>query len=188
MSVSCEDPSFVSLQVFAGLYIVMYGFGGLLAVFVLIKRDHERFPFLTNAFVEKRYYWDLVVTVRKMLFVLLSLFASGSLQLFFGGWLLLTSWMAQSHWKPYKSKLLAKTDTASTWVLLLTVTTGSLYLIGTLQNSKKGTNAAGIVVSVLLVVLNLCALTILAGTAFRRFVKKSAPKKPMEVTLLAAEN
>eukprot|EP00004_Rigifila_ramosa_P010821 TRINITY_DN2292_c0_g1_i1.p1 TRINITY_DN2292_c0_g1~~TRINITY_DN2292_c0_g1_i1.p1 ORF type:complete len:991 (-),score=229.83 TRINITY_DN2292_c0_g1_i1:14-2773(-) len=188
MSVSCEDPSFVALQVFAGLYIVMYGFGGLLAVFMLIKRDRERFPFLTNAFVEERYYWDLVVTVRKMLFVLLSLFAYGSLQLFFGNWILLASWMAQSHFKPYKSKMLEKIETASTWVLLVTVTTGILFFTGTLENSRSDSNTAGIVVSALLMILNFAAIVTFAGSALHRFFRKSTEKRVMEVMLLDAEN
>eukprot|EP00004_Rigifila_ramosa_P013518 TRINITY_DN2999_c0_g1_i1.p2 TRINITY_DN2999_c0_g1~~TRINITY_DN2999_c0_g1_i1.p2 ORF type:complete len:219 (+),score=43.99 TRINITY_DN2999_c0_g1_i1:87-659(+) len=186
MSVSCKDASFTALQGIAATYIVVYGFGGLAAMFFAVKRHRETFPFLTKAFVDECYFWDILVTMRKMLFVILSLFAAGSLQLFFGSWLLFATPVLQSHFKPYKSMDLARADTISAWVLLVTVTTGFLFLNGTLQAETDATNDGGIAVASMLLILNLgVVLWLFAGAAARVIGprRRANQKRQMEALL-----
>eukprot|EP00004_Rigifila_ramosa_P016522 TRINITY_DN3922_c2_g1_i3.p1 TRINITY_DN3922_c2_g1~~TRINITY_DN3922_c2_g1_i3.p1 ORF type:complete len:199 (+),score=54.61 TRINITY_DN3922_c2_g1_i3:524-1120(+) len=164
MSVSCSDPSYVTLRIFAILHLLLYGFGGLLGLFWLMQRDAEAYGFLTKGYKPERFYWDLVVTLRKILFAIVSLFASAPLQLFFGNWILLLSWIAHHFSNPYVSNLLAKMESASLWVLLLTVTTGGLFFNGVLDAGHTD----GLVVSALLIVLNFGAVVIFFILAARK--------------------
>eukprot|EP00004_Rigifila_ramosa_P024978 TRINITY_DN7355_c0_g2_i1.p1 TRINITY_DN7355_c0_g2~~TRINITY_DN7355_c0_g2_i1.p1 ORF type:complete len:1295 (-),score=253.34 TRINITY_DN7355_c0_g2_i1:52-3522(-) len=150
MNLSCGDPSFVALRTFAAFYVAVYGFGGLLAVFFLIKSDPTRFPFLTKDYIPARFFWDLVATIRTMLFVLLALFASASLQIYFGTWILLLSWMFQMRSQINVLPYMDEVERGSLWVLILTITTGSLY-----SGALTGHSQAGAVVALLMMILNL---------------------------------
>eukprot|EP00004_Rigifila_ramosa_P011908 TRINITY_DN2552_c0_g1_i3.p1 TRINITY_DN2552_c0_g1~~TRINITY_DN2552_c0_g1_i3.p1 ORF type:complete len:2043 (+),score=368.09 TRINITY_DN2552_c0_g1_i3:228-6131(+) len=167
MSVDCASSGFVALRAFSALYFVFYGFGGLALVFFLMKKDPNAFQFLTKGYRPDRFYWDLVVTVRKMIFVIISLFASAPLQLFFGTWVLLLSWVSQQIAHPYESNLLRKMDTSSVWVLLLTVTVGMLFYTDVLDGQGVG----GFVVSILLILLNFVAVCIFVFLAARKGLK-----------------
>eukprot|EP00004_Rigifila_ramosa_P010323 TRINITY_DN2215_c0_g1_i1.p1 TRINITY_DN2215_c0_g1~~TRINITY_DN2215_c0_g1_i1.p1 ORF type:complete len:1706 (+),score=295.14 TRINITY_DN2215_c0_g1_i1:34-5118(+) len=159
MNVSCGDSSFKALRVIASIYLVVYGFGGLLGVFLIIKKQPERFGFLTEAYIPSRFYWDLVVTVRKMLFVVLSLFCTSSLQLFFGTWILFLAWVLQSKQLPNRGEFLDDLECGSIWVLLLTVTTGVLFSNGSLSAVAGN----GIAVSILLIIGNFAAVLLIAA-------------------------
>eukprot|EP00004_Rigifila_ramosa_P016510 TRINITY_DN3922_c1_g1_i1.p1 TRINITY_DN3922_c1_g1~~TRINITY_DN3922_c1_g1_i1.p1 ORF type:complete len:207 (-),score=53.98 TRINITY_DN3922_c1_g1_i1:21-560(-) len=179
MSVSCSDSSFATLRAFSIIHLLLYGFGGLLGLFWLMKRNPESFGFLTKGYKPERFYWDLVVTVRKIVFAIVSLFASAPLQLFFGTWILLLSWIAHHFAKPYESKILAKMESASLWVLLVTVTTGMLFytdVLGTDENQGFG-------VSIVLILLNLAAVAIFLFLAALRGWR-GLSQKPTELSSL----
>eukprot|EP00004_Rigifila_ramosa_P020527 TRINITY_DN532_c0_g3_i1.p1 TRINITY_DN532_c0_g3~~TRINITY_DN532_c0_g3_i1.p1 ORF type:complete len:2148 (+),score=347.78 TRINITY_DN532_c0_g3_i1:766-6444(+) len=162
MTVSCKDPAFGVLRIFAILHLVLYGFGGLLLLFWVMRRNPHAFTYLTEGYKPERFYWDLVVTVRKILFVIVSLFASAPLQLFFGTWILLLSWIAHHFAEPYLSNMLAKMESASLWVLLITVTTGMLFYTSALGSAGDG-------VSVFLILLNFGGVTVFLVLAIRKF-------------------
>eukprot|EP00004_Rigifila_ramosa_P027151 TRINITY_DN8719_c0_g1_i4.p1 TRINITY_DN8719_c0_g1~~TRINITY_DN8719_c0_g1_i4.p1 ORF type:complete len:1459 (-),score=250.74 TRINITY_DN8719_c0_g1_i4:47-4423(-) len=162
MTIQCSDPSFIALRAFAAVYFVCYGFGTLLLLYHLLHRYPQHFLFLTYGYKPERFYWDLVVTVRQMLFVVVALYASAPLQLFFGAWILLLSWIAQNNVQPYLKKRVSTMDTLSLWVLLVTVTVGNLFYNGVVNPS----GADGYTVSVLLVLLNFGTVVVLCGLTF----------------------
>eukprot|EP00004_Rigifila_ramosa_P000590 TRINITY_DN1060_c0_g1_i6.p1 TRINITY_DN1060_c0_g1~~TRINITY_DN1060_c0_g1_i6.p1 ORF type:complete len:2311 (-),score=422.95 TRINITY_DN1060_c0_g1_i6:14-6157(-) len=181
ISVQCSDPAYVGLRAFSVLYLIVYGFGGLVLLLFSIRKRPEEFSFLTRGYRAEFAYWDVVVTIRKLVFVVISLFASASLQLFFGTWILLLSWVAHFYFAPYESGLLAKMDSGSLWVLLITVTTGSLYFSGTLGP----TSAAGVAVSVILILLNFATVALFFFFAARKKLKvwrqNTMPAAPAEM-------
>eukprot|EP00004_Rigifila_ramosa_P001835 TRINITY_DN1183_c0_g1_i2.p1 TRINITY_DN1183_c0_g1~~TRINITY_DN1183_c0_g1_i2.p1 ORF type:complete len:234 (+),score=67.55 TRINITY_DN1183_c0_g1_i2:102-704(+) len=154
MSVSCTDPEFVGLRAFGIVYLIVYGSGGLYGLFVLLRRNPDDFKFMTQGYKPKRYYWDIVITLRQILFVVVSLYASAPLQLFFGTWILLLSWAAQQHFRSYERRLPALMDKTSVSVLLITITLGNLFYTNTIHSDGPG----GMAVSVLLILLNLGAV------------------------------
>eukprot|EP00004_Rigifila_ramosa_P022828 TRINITY_DN6320_c0_g1_i1.p1 TRINITY_DN6320_c0_g1~~TRINITY_DN6320_c0_g1_i1.p1 ORF type:complete len:1876 (+),score=264.68 TRINITY_DN6320_c0_g1_i1:886-6513(+) len=179
MTVSCDDPSFVAMQAISIIYLLVYGVGGLLGLFWAMKRNPQAFVFLTEGYKPERFYWDLVVTVRKLVFVAVSLFASAPLQLFFGTWILLLSWIAHHFAHPYESHLLSKMESASLWILLITVTVGGLFFNGVLSTDK----ADGMAVSVLLILLNLGAVSAFLLLAMRKALKMMAGMHKQEKEL-----
>eukprot|EP00004_Rigifila_ramosa_P020538 TRINITY_DN5332_c0_g1_i3.p1 TRINITY_DN5332_c0_g1~~TRINITY_DN5332_c0_g1_i3.p1 ORF type:complete len:3105 (-),score=632.94 TRINITY_DN5332_c0_g1_i3:269-8482(-) len=201
MSVDCTSSAFIALQTFASIYFVVYGFGGLLAVFLLMRRKPENWRFLSTGYHPDKYYWDLVVTLRQMLFVIVSLFASPPLQLFFGTWILLVSWIAESVVRPYKKVLHQKLVFTSIVVLLVTVclllrtsgfffcfltdrralqvTVGNLFYNGVLDSQA----ADGLTVSVLLILLNFSAILSFIGLGATTAIAKYLDKNPKEVEL-----
>eukprot|EP00004_Rigifila_ramosa_P009832 TRINITY_DN2160_c0_g1_i10.p1 TRINITY_DN2160_c0_g1~~TRINITY_DN2160_c0_g1_i10.p1 ORF type:complete len:192 (-),score=62.89 TRINITY_DN2160_c0_g1_i10:77-652(-) len=138
-----------------------------------MRRDRESFGFMTRGYKAHLYFWDVVTTVRKIIIVLISLFASAPLQLFFTTWILLLSWLAQHFFEPYETKegastsLAAKMESASLWVLLITVTIGALFFNGVLNPE----GADGTAVSVLLIILNFAAVSVFLFLAVRKTVK-----------------
>eukprot|EP00004_Rigifila_ramosa_P016512 TRINITY_DN3922_c1_g1_i3.p1 TRINITY_DN3922_c1_g1~~TRINITY_DN3922_c1_g1_i3.p1 ORF type:complete len:207 (-),score=57.72 TRINITY_DN3922_c1_g1_i3:50-589(-) len=173
MSVSCSDSSFATLRAFSIIHLLLYGFGGLLGLFWLMKRNPESFGFLTKGYKPERFYWDLVVTVRKIVFAIVSLFASAPLQLFFGTWILLLSWIAHHFAKPYESEMVTKMESASLWVLLVTVTTGMLFYTDVLGT----TDPDGFAVSILLMLLNLGAILVFLFLAAHKGFKPRSKKE-----------
>eukprot|EP00004_Rigifila_ramosa_P017730 TRINITY_DN4344_c0_g1_i2.p1 TRINITY_DN4344_c0_g1~~TRINITY_DN4344_c0_g1_i2.p1 ORF type:complete len:2179 (-),score=456.78 TRINITY_DN4344_c0_g1_i2:43-6579(-) len=182
MSVSCADPGFVGLQAAAAIYLTVYGFGGLGAVFFMMRRDPDTFKFLTKGYKPKRYFWDLVVTFRKMVFVTVSLLASAPLQLFFGNWILLLSWVAHQHFEPHESAVLHRMEAMSLWVLLLTVTTGMLFYTGVFA-----ADADGLTVSLLLILLNFGAVVVFLLLAAHKALKTLFGEPKSSKTHTAAE-
>jgi len=137
--------------------LVVYGFGGLGFAYYLMKNDPNRrdsFSFLTRGYREEMFFWDLVTTLRKIVIVLVSLFATAPLQLFFTTWILLVSWLGQHFFHPYESKLASKMDSSSLWVLLFTVTVGMLFY----TNAIRAGTAAAAAVTFLLVLINFIAV------------------------------
>eukprot|EP00004_Rigifila_ramosa_P014258 TRINITY_DN322_c0_g1_i1.p1 TRINITY_DN322_c0_g1~~TRINITY_DN322_c0_g1_i1.p1 ORF type:complete len:2118 (-),score=348.64 TRINITY_DN322_c0_g1_i1:14-5707(-) len=168
MSVNCQDSGFIGLRVFGAMYLVIYGLGGLVLLFFGMKRDPSAFLFLTRGYKPELFFWDLVVTFRKIVFVVVSLFASAPLQLFFGTWILLLSWLGQHFFAPYESSLLGKMEQSSLWVLLITVTTGMLFYTGVLH-SEAGD---GFAVSILLILLNFATIVVFVFLAARKGLRK----------------
>eukprot|EP00004_Rigifila_ramosa_P005086 TRINITY_DN1553_c0_g1_i5.p1 TRINITY_DN1553_c0_g1~~TRINITY_DN1553_c0_g1_i5.p1 ORF type:complete len:3568 (+),score=651.27 TRINITY_DN1553_c0_g1_i5:1173-10706(+) len=157
MSVSCKDPAFVGLRGVGIAYLLVYGLGGIVLLFALTKQQPENFLFLTQGYKKDRYFWDMVVTLRQLVLVAISLFASAPLQLFLTTWALLGSWMMQNRLAPYEKVLPAKMDTASLLVLLITVTVGSLFYNGVIDSTGVG----GLLVSLFLIVINFGTIVVL---------------------------
>eukprot|EP00004_Rigifila_ramosa_P001832 TRINITY_DN1183_c0_g1_i14.p1 TRINITY_DN1183_c0_g1~~TRINITY_DN1183_c0_g1_i14.p1 ORF type:complete len:258 (+),score=70.68 TRINITY_DN1183_c0_g1_i14:89-775(+) len=171
MSVNCTDPAFVGLRAFGIVYLIVYGSGGLYGLFVLLRRNPDDFKFMTQGYKPERYYWDIVITLRQIVFVVVSLYASAPLQLFFGTWILLLSWVVQHYVRPYEKKLPAKMDSASMWVLLVTVTVGNLFYTGILDSA----GVDGYIVSVLLILLNFVAVVAFVFLTVGASVANMAP-------------
>eukprot|EP00004_Rigifila_ramosa_P001125 TRINITY_DN1108_c0_g2_i5.p1 TRINITY_DN1108_c0_g2~~TRINITY_DN1108_c0_g2_i5.p1 ORF type:complete len:1805 (-),score=239.12 TRINITY_DN1108_c0_g2_i5:107-5521(-) len=182
MRVSCDDPAFTALRAFAVVHLLLYGFGGLATLFWLMRRNPDAFGFLTKGYKEEWFFWDLVVTVRKIFFAIVSLFASPPVQIFFSTWILLVSWMAHLFAKPYHAALLASMETLSLAVLLITVTTGMLYLNGVLGVGDVG----GFAVSVLLILLNFGALFLFIFLAAKKGIRDRASSRHMAALRLTA--
>eukprot|EP00004_Rigifila_ramosa_P020520 TRINITY_DN532_c0_g1_i2.p1 TRINITY_DN532_c0_g1~~TRINITY_DN532_c0_g1_i2.p1 ORF type:complete len:346 (+),score=68.73 TRINITY_DN532_c0_g1_i2:1530-2567(+) len=175
MRVSCTDPSFAALRGLAIVHLLLYGLGGLAVLFWLMRRDAAAFGFLTKGYKPERFYWDLVVTLRKIIFAIVSLFASAPLQLFFGTWILLLSWIAHHFAEPYESKILAKMEASSLWILLITVTVGSLFFNGVLTTTGDGSSTAtkaGFSITVILILLNLGAVLTFVLLAARKGLRQ----------------
>eukprot|EP00004_Rigifila_ramosa_P001833 TRINITY_DN1183_c0_g1_i18.p1 TRINITY_DN1183_c0_g1~~TRINITY_DN1183_c0_g1_i18.p1 ORF type:complete len:220 (+),score=72.95 TRINITY_DN1183_c0_g1_i18:89-661(+) len=168
MSVNCTDPAFVGLRAFGIVYLIVYGSGGLYGLFVLLRRNPEHFAFMTQGYKPERYYWDIVITLRQIVFVVVSLYASAPLQLFFGNWILLLSWVVQHYVRPYEKKLAATMSSASMLVLMVTVTVGNLFYTGVLS----ATAANGLAVSALLIILNFAAVVVFVSLTAGRTATK----------------
>eukprot|EP00004_Rigifila_ramosa_P017880 TRINITY_DN439_c0_g1_i1.p1 TRINITY_DN439_c0_g1~~TRINITY_DN439_c0_g1_i1.p1 ORF type:complete len:1650 (-),score=343.71 TRINITY_DN439_c0_g1_i1:64-4377(-) len=154
MTVDCSSASFIALRTIAALYIVFYGIGGLVLVVVLAKKYPKAFAFLIKGYRTQTYYWDVVTIFRSLLFVVVSLFAPPALQLYFGNWILLIGWLVLHYSHPYKEQRLHAMETSSLWILLLTVTTGSLFFTGVVDPKAP----AGVLLAVILILLNLAAV------------------------------
>ena len=165
MNIDCKSTSFQILRAFSAIFLVLYGFGGLILLFVVVSRNKE-FEFLTKGYKNEMYYWDLVITLRKILITIISVFASPPLQLFFTIWILFCSWLAQHFWKPYSQRLSGQMETISLWILLITVTTGMLYFTKVLDSKSD----LGIAVSILLILLNFMMIASFIGFIFGKKV------------------
>eukprot|EP00004_Rigifila_ramosa_P022379 TRINITY_DN60_c2_g1_i1.p1 TRINITY_DN60_c2_g1~~TRINITY_DN60_c2_g1_i1.p1 ORF type:complete len:754 (-),score=190.15 TRINITY_DN60_c2_g1_i1:21-2063(-) len=179
MSVSCTEPGFQTLRAIGAVYLVLYGFGGLGVVYWLMQRDKEDFTFMTQGYREEMYFWDLVVTTRKMVFVVVALFASAPLQLFFGLWILLLSWIAHQFLHPYRDETPSRMESASLWVLLITVSTGMLFYTAALSTDQTD----GAIVSVLLIILNFAAVLAFLLTTARKGASNWRAKRKSEAPL-----
>eukprot|EP00004_Rigifila_ramosa_P011907 TRINITY_DN2552_c0_g1_i2.p1 TRINITY_DN2552_c0_g1~~TRINITY_DN2552_c0_g1_i2.p1 ORF type:complete len:2316 (+),score=358.28 TRINITY_DN2552_c0_g1_i2:228-6950(+) len=169
MTVNCANESFMVLRIVSALYIVLYGFGGLIIVAYFVRRDTDRnFLFLTQGYTADRQYWDLVITLRKMLFVVVSVFASAPLQLFFGTWILLFSWVSNHYFVPFTSEYIRKSESASLLILLITVTTGTLFFTDVLDAQA----ADGRTVATLLILLNFVAVAVFLYFSARKGLKE----------------
>eukprot|EP00004_Rigifila_ramosa_P019580 TRINITY_DN4_c0_g1_i14.p1 TRINITY_DN4_c0_g1~~TRINITY_DN4_c0_g1_i14.p1 ORF type:complete len:2125 (-),score=335.12 TRINITY_DN4_c0_g1_i14:129-6365(-) len=165
MSVDCNSQSFRGLRGFAVFYFLVYCVGGLIGMFFLLRQRPTEYQFMTKCYKPKYYFYDIIVSLRQTLFVIVALFASPPLQLYFGTWILVLSWVSQHILRPYRHTLPSNLDSLSLFVLLLTTTTGSLFFNEVLSPTQGG----GVAVAVILIILNLGTVALFlffaAGTA-----------------------
>eukprot|EP00004_Rigifila_ramosa_P024415 TRINITY_DN7074_c0_g1_i4.p1 TRINITY_DN7074_c0_g1~~TRINITY_DN7074_c0_g1_i4.p1 ORF type:complete len:425 (-),score=94.11 TRINITY_DN7074_c0_g1_i4:46-1320(-) len=135
---SCDSPTHTGWAVFSALYVAFYCFGTV-AVMTWFMHEHfvelesetswirKRFRYLLVGYREHFHFWDIIVTLRKMLFVFFATFFSAPLQVFATVIVLFGSYNAALGSVPYADKLHQKMEIASLQLLFLTALTGGLY-------------------------------------------------------------
>jgi len=170
MNVHCASSSFKTLLTFVILFVVLYGFGLLVFVFSVIKKKHSfmtYFGFLIGGLTDEKAYWEVLLTTRKIVIALLAVGLSASGQAYFATWILFVGFIFTQLSNPYRSTKHFSLDQASTIVLLITITTGSLF-----NTDIPPTSALGYVLSMFLILLNLITV---CGIFFHPVVFRKIP-------------
>eukprot|EP00004_Rigifila_ramosa_P016462 TRINITY_DN3911_c1_g1_i6.p1 TRINITY_DN3911_c1_g1~~TRINITY_DN3911_c1_g1_i6.p1 ORF type:complete len:593 (+),score=136.09 TRINITY_DN3911_c1_g1_i6:936-2714(+) len=191
MSVSCSDPAFLAVRTLAIGYLAGYGLGGILAILYLLYREHREgthdLRFMTQGYKRNRYMWDVVITVRQLILVTISLFATAPLQLFFSTWILLFSWMLHHYVKPFVMPVPTSMDNLSHVTLLVTVTVGSLFY----NNVIEPESFSGFLTSIYLIFMNFFTILVLVTVTLREgiviFIRDAMAKKRLRAALISPE-
>lgn len=152
MNIDCSSSSFIILQVISYLYLIFYGIGGL--IFVYYKK--LSFPFLSNGYKKNMYFWDIIITFRKIILVIISVYASSPVQLLFGSWVLMISLILSYYYDPYENIQHKNLEIVSIITLFITVTTGMLFYSKSIQSSDSI-----ILVTVILILLNFIVVLVI---------------------------
>jgi hypothetical protein len=170
MRVNCASDGYQSLFWLDTLFLCFYGFGLLIFVYFAMQRWPLDFTFLSGSYKDEYFYWEIVVTVEKLILVVISLNASTAMQLFLSMWVLLICWLLHHNARPLLSDHAHLLQTVSLWVLTLTVSIGGLFFNGVIPANSQ----ASFGVTLFLILLNFFTLV--------SFFNQSLYSKLVEIT------
>jgi len=134
--------------------------------------DKEQLNFLTTGYKAKRYYWEVVILVRKILLVVVIVYFRSSplSQLYAGLWVMMAALVGHMYGKPMVNPLTDKLELYSLLVTCITLMSGMLYFSASLKNTET------VGLDVTLILLNLSVVIVLVSALSRELIVKRFPK------------
>eukprot|EP01012_Entosiphon_sulcatum_P023169 TRINITY_DN28150_c0_g1_i2.p1 TRINITY_DN28150_c0_g1~~TRINITY_DN28150_c0_g1_i2.p1 ORF type:complete len:643 (+),score=105.16 TRINITY_DN28150_c0_g1_i2:111-2039(+) len=156
--IRCDTPKYRRYRVLAFIFLGLYGLGvPLLGYIVLLSRRRQLvstrvmglYGFLYSGYRLRRYYWEMVIMVRKMLTVVIVVFLAGLplYQIYFAMWMVSGFLSLNVFLRPWKYRVLWRLENLS-----LTAVVVSLNLAIVLTDDDLPRWAEGLAVAIILLV------------------------------------
>jgi len=114
MNIMCNGPQYVGFTIGAAIVLAIFSFGVPFMAFITLFRNRNRlekdgtqrrYRFLYQGFVDRAYYWEFVIMIRKVGIILIIVFSTNvSFQAFGALWLLVLCIMLHLTFKPFRYK------------------------------------------------------------------------------------
>eukprot|EP00004_Rigifila_ramosa_P013166 TRINITY_DN289_c0_g1_i4.p1 TRINITY_DN289_c0_g1~~TRINITY_DN289_c0_g1_i4.p1 ORF type:complete len:4683 (+),score=945.47 TRINITY_DN289_c0_g1_i4:1543-14049(+) len=138
LSVSCDTDRYNRWVAGAIVFLVIYCFGGPILLFFKVYRNLDkmddpfiwaRYSYLIDGYKREKFYWELVIMLRKMFIVGVSVFLRyhPSNQVFAGLWLIVVSLVMHVHHRPFENDLPTRLEMLALSVLFYILMAGSLF-------------------------------------------------------------
>eukprot|EP00003_Mantamonas_plastica_P017629 TRINITY_DN2915_c0_g2_i3.p1 TRINITY_DN2915_c0_g2~~TRINITY_DN2915_c0_g2_i3.p1 ORF type:complete len:5220 (-),score=1332.45 TRINITY_DN2915_c0_g2_i3:434-16093(-) len=196
MSISCLSPEYLLFRdTAATIMLVVYCLGVVVgSTYLLIRnrfRLHEervlqRYRFLYDGYANKRFFWEMIIMMRKMLIVTVIVFARRKplMQLYGGLWLIMGSLVAHLYGRPFVLPMATNLESASLMATAVTLLSGMLFY----QASELNPLGSDMMSWCLIVFNAIVVLVFLAVLA--KMVKRAAlnRKKQIEMRKMLAKH
>lgn len=142
LSVSCTDGTYKSWRGVALAYLLSYCVGLPLALFWLMFRKRDsmsdpRMVYLTSGLKDSRFFWELVILLRKFLIVACGVFLPPGGQVYAALWVAFGSLQLHAYFAPFASRRLSQLESMSLVALFGTLMMGFLFYFFDLSHGER---------------------------------------------------